>query len=433
MAATSSSPSPSQPDRTTPVLDSPCQPPARLPPRRSLARSLRLTRSRACNWPLRQQRRFVTSSSSSPPSTILLLNLRLCLLSSHLQEQDAKDRRAAVSKIAEANRHRAAASKAAEEKAKEEEEKRKKMEEVRERKARMAELEKRRKEREAKEKEKREVRSPSVPSSITTERLTFGPRASLQLLAAAKLAEEESKKRKAAPTNGSAPQPKRLQSSVGPSVKVPAGKIATKMGMASSSSTNKVVPSFNHLPPGSKSGASSQAGPSSIRLVGSGMGPPIRTSDMGKTLGPKLGQNNRASQAQGAQVLQAQRQALQSQLSKSQGNQSPHGDRPGDSEAIELADIDSEYSDSDDEDRPRSGKDAPPWAQSPEIRNALKQQETHNPDDIFGRMKPIVMDEVFRARAGKFRARTSSANWTNDGVTPQEELAYGKRMGWESK
>jgi hypothetical protein len=259
----------------------------------------------------------------------------------------------------------------------------------------------------------------------------------LQQLAAAKAAEEESRKRKLAPSTASGPQPKRQQSTAGPStVKVPTGKIATKMGMApSGSAPGKVVPSFNHLPPGPKAGGSSQAGPSTIRLIGSTMGPPVRTSDMGKSIvGPKGGQANRVSQAQSAQVLQAQRQALQSQiLSKSQGQQSPRGERPGESEAIELADIDSEYSDSDDEDRPRSGKDAPAWAQSPEIRSALRSQEIHNPDEIFGRMKPLSMEEVFRARAGKFRARTSSANWTHDGVTPQEEMAYGRRMGWTDK
>ena len=258
-----------------------------------------------------------------------------------------------------------------------------------------------------------------------------------QQLAAAKAAEEESKKRKQAPTAVSGSQPKRQQSLIGPSsIKVPTGKIATKMGMAPSAAaaSGKVVPSFSHLPPGPKAG-SSQTAPSTIRLVGSSMGPPVRTSDMGRSIvGPKGAQANRASQAQGAQVLQAQRQALQSQiLSKSQGQQSPRVERPGESEAIELADIDSEYSDSDDEDRPRSGKDAPAWAQSPEIRSALRSQEMHNPDDIFGRMKPLSMEEVFRARAGKFRARTSSANWTHDGVTPQEEVAYAGRMGWAEK
>lgn len=255
----------------------------------------------------------------------------------------------------------------------------------------------------------------------------------LKQLAVARAAEEESKKRKTGPTNAIGTQPKRQLSTAGPSsIKVPTGKIATKMGMASSTAAaGKVIPSFSHLPPGPKAGPS-QAGPSTIRLVGSSMGPPVRTSDMGKSIvGLKGGQANRVSQAQGAHHLQASRQALQSAvLSKSQSQPSPRGERPGESEAIELADIDSEYSDSDDEDRPRSGKDAPEWAQSPNINTALRSQEMHNPDEIFGRMKPLSMEEIFRARAGKFRARTSSANWTHDGVTPQEEDAYSRRMGW---
>lgn len=76
-----------------------------------------------------------------------------------LQEQELRERRAAVSKLAEAIRLRSAAQKAADEKAKEEEAKRVKMEELKERRARAAEVEKRRKEREARDKEKRDVSS----------------------------------------------------------------------------------------------------------------------------------------------------------------------------------------------------------------------------------------------------------------------------------
>jgi len=90
------------------------------------------------------------------------------------------------------------------------------------------------------------------------------------------------------------------------------------------------------------------------------------------------------------------------------------------------------YSDSDDEDRDSSKQALPSWAQSPEIRNALREQESHNPDDIFGPMKPLSMEEVFRARAGKFRARSSSANWGGtDRLTPQEESDYARRMGFK--
>ncbi|KAJ7125589.1 hypothetical protein C8R43DRAFT_710410 [Mycena crocata] len=100
------------------------------------------------------------------------------------------------------------------------------------------------------------------------------------------------------------------------------------------------------------------------------------------------------------------------------------------SENIELPDINSEYSDSDDEDRPRTF-DPPSWAQSPDLRQALEIQSTINPDDIFGAIRPLKMDELFRNRTGRFRARTSSANWTGtDRLTAEEEREYARRMGF---
>lgn len=104
---------------------------------------------------------------------------------------------------------------------------------------------------------------------------------------------------------------------------------------------------------------------------------------------------------------------------------------PVTSESIELPDINSEYSDSEDEDRPRTF-DPPEWAQSPELRQALQQQSTMNPDDIFGRIGPLRMEDIFRTRQSRFRARTSSANWTGtDQLTAEEEREYARRMGFK--
>jgi len=101
------------------------------------------------------------------------------------------------------------------------------------------------------------------------------------------------------------------------------------------------------------------------------------------------------------------------------------------SESIELPDINSEYSDSEDEDRKRT-YDPPHWAQSPELRQALEQQSTINPDNIFGAIRPLKMEEIFKTRTSRFRARTSSANWTgSDRLTVQEELDYARRMGFK--
>lgn len=101
------------------------------------------------------------------------------------------------------------------------------------------------------------------------------------------------------------------------------------------------------------------------------------------------------------------------------------------SESIELPDVDSEYSDSEDEDRVKKF-DPPHWAQSPELRQALVDQSSINPDNIFGPIRPLRMEEIFRSRGNRFRARTSSANWVGtDQLTLEEERDYARRMGFE--
>jgi hypothetical protein len=101
------------------------------------------------------------------------------------------------------------------------------------------------------------------------------------------------------------------------------------------------------------------------------------------------------------------------------------------SEDIELPEINSEYSDSEDEDRVRTFN-PPEWAQSPELRQALEMQSTMNPDDIFGAVRPLKMEEIFKSRTSRFRARTSSANWTGtDRLTMKEQGEYARRMGFK--
>ncbi|KAL0581622.1 hypothetical protein V5O48_000438 [Marasmius crinis-equi] len=101
------------------------------------------------------------------------------------------------------------------------------------------------------------------------------------------------------------------------------------------------------------------------------------------------------------------------------------------SESIELPEINSEYSDSDDEDRKKTF-DPPEWAQSPELKQALQMQSTINPDEIFGAIQPLRMEEIFKnGRTSRFRPRTSSANWNgSDRLTKEEENDYKKRMGF---
>ncbi|KAG7450528.1 uncharacterized protein BT62DRAFT_927808 [Guyanagaster necrorhizus] len=103
------------------------------------------------------------------------------------------------------------------------------------------------------------------------------------------------------------------------------------------------------------------------------------------------------------------------------------------SESIELPDVPSEYSDSDDEERKIKARELPLWAQSPELRQALENQATINPDDIFGPVPVLRMEEVFRTRTSRFRARTSSANWVGtDRLTQEEQTDYVRRMGYKS-
>ena len=106
-------------------------------------------------------------------------------------------------------------------------------------------------------------------------------------------------------------------------------------------------------------------------------------------------------------------------------------DPPINSESIELPEIDSEYSDSDDEDR-KKNFDPPDWAQQTNVTNALQTLSRVNPDNIFGAVQPLAIEDMFRTRTSRFRARTSSANWNGpDGLTREEEEDYVKRMGFE--
>nr|XP_019013019.1 uncharacterized protein I206_02516 [Kwoniella pini CBS 10737]OCF51800.1 hypothetical protein I206_02516 [Kwoniella pini CBS 10737] len=147
------------------------------------------------------------------------------------------------------------------------------------------------------------------------------------------------------------------------------------------------------------------------------LGPPSRPSNMQ--------QQPLRQSTHHATTLQQSRVALQSQLDEKAAMIQ--------SEDIVLPDIASEYSDSDDEDRTKDFI-PPTWAESPQLRAALEAQASRNPDELFGPIKPLNMEELFKVRTGKFRARTSSANWskTGDGLTKAEEVEYAKRMGFKA-
>lgn len=87
-------------------------------------------------------------------------------------------------------------------------------------------------------------------------------------------------------------------------------------------------------------------------------------------------------------------------------------------ESIQLPEIatDSEDEDSDNEFHP------PAWVDSPALRELLQQQQLVDPEQVFGPIAPLQMEEVFKnkERHKRFRERTSSAVWTNDRVTEEE-------------
>lgn len=90
-------------------------------------------------------------------------------------------------------------------------------------------------------------------------------------------------------------------------------------------------------------------------------------------------------------------------------------------ELIELPDIQTD-DDSDDDD---GHMPIAAWADSPALRDALLRQERLDPIQVFGPPAPLNMEEVFsksKDRFHKFRARTSSANWSGSDRLTEEEV-----------
>jgi hypothetical protein len=91
-------------------------------------------------------------------------------------------------------------------------------------------------------------------------------------------------------------------------------------------------------------------------------------------------------------------------------------------DSIELPEIQTD--DEDEEDEDAHGMTAP-WADSPDLRRALVRQETMDPSQIFGPPAPLIMEEVFsksKDKWHKFRARTSSANWSGSDRLTEDDI-----------
>jgi Inner centromere protein, ARK binding region len=93
-------------------------------------------------------------------------------------------------------------------------------------------------------------------------------------------------------------------------------------------------------------------------------------------------------------------------------------------ENIELPEINTDSEDSDPDDA-GSAFPVTDWAASPALREQLTRQEPMDPSKIFGNPGPLNMEEVFsksKDRFGKFRNRTSSANWSGVDRLTEDEI-----------
>jgi hypothetical protein len=253
------------------------------------------------------------------------------------------------------------------------------------------------------------------------------------LATASKKAEDDTtKKRKIAAEAEKKPEAKKLPSKekkdgtapsklAKPSLATPATKTAAAQ-KAVKANTPALVSSaaYNATqngPPGSSAAKLAIPEAKPFKVVPSSLKGKAKAKPQDEDMGDKLPSTMIQSQM-------AARAKAQMQSAKQQTPEVP-------SESIELPDINSEYSDSEDEDRVRTF-DPPEWAQSPELRQALQLQSTVNPDDIFGAIRPLRMEEMFRTRPSQFRARSSSANWSgSDRLTIEEIREYEQRMGFQ--
>ncbi|KAK0645527.1 hypothetical protein B0T16DRAFT_330274 [Cercophora newfieldiana] len=108
--------------------------------------------------------------------------------------------------------------------------------------------------------------------------------------------------------------------------------------------------------------------------------------------------------------------------SKQQPKSAKSSPRFQNGDAIELPEINTDDEDSDEDD---SHIAIAPWADSPALKAGLMAQEMMDPSQIFGPPRPINMEEVFsksKDRFHKFRARTSSANWSGSDRLTEEDI-----------
>ncbi|OCF56830.1 hypothetical protein L486_05685 [Kwoniella mangroviensis CBS 10435] len=368
---------------------------------------------------LTQGQNMAAKALGVKPATGPVKSLQLAAAAAK-KEQAAAERKATL-KEAEARRQQAAKKKAEEDRIRADEERKAKIAEIEEKRRQRAELEKRQKERAektalaAKEKAEKEKADRDVQAAKL--RAAEEEAARKRKLAAQTAALHKSQN-KAASGSSSLQQSQKGKEPFRPTKQATLGSSASTMAL-----NGKMGPSAFRT-------AETATQSSTITLV-------TQNQPTGNGERKPLGPPSRPSQHQPAQpmrtstavpshansILQQSRVALQTQLDEKAAMIQ--------SEDIVLPDIASEYSDSDDEDRTKDFI-PPTWAESPQLRAALEAQAHRNPDELFGPIKPLNMEELFRVKTNKFRARTSSANWskTGDGLTKAEEIEYARRMGF---
>jgi len=121
---------------------------------------------------------------------------------------------------------------------------------------------------------------------------------------------------------------------------------------------------------------------------------------------------------------QHQQQALAKAGQQSATRRSPRFQNVPNGDSIELPEIQTD-DDEDSSDDDRAGGVVAAWADSPALKSALIMQENLDPMAIFGPPAPLNLEEVFnksKDRHHKFRARTSSANWSGADRLTEEEI-----------
>ncbi|KAJ8315114.1 hypothetical protein KUTeg_007264 [Tegillarca granosa] len=96
---------------------------------------------------------------------------------------------------------------------------------------------------------------------------------------------------------------------------------------------------------------------------------------------------------------------------------------PSTFENYDISDIKSDDS-TDDEDAPR--KRIPPWASGPILKSSLINQHFNPPDldQLFDRILPPDLNELFVKKKARFNKRTSSAHWDSPILKPGAMLHY---------